>query len=80
MLRTIGRDGFVRTLLVVSEGKLGGAAALAGWNGHAATLRGTILQREGISLFEVSETPRDAGSAQLTTAHAASLPLQHPKR
>jgi len=72
MLRTINPDGSVRTLLIVSEGKLGAAGALVGWDHRAAKLRGTILMREGTTLLELSEGPKVPESSALAKPQAAS--------
>ncbi len=44
----------VETILLVSEGKRGGAAAIAGLDGRMARVTGTLLERDGLKLLELS--------------------------
>lgn len=54
LLRTKGPDGAPGTLILVSEGKFGATARLTPFDGQAVRIRGTLLERDGRRMVEIS--------------------------
>lgn len=67
MLRLADTDNGVRTILLVQEGKRGAADVVAGLDGQFARVRGTLLQRDGKQMLELSGPP-ERRSAPASTA------------
>ncbi len=57
MVRAVSssQGGAVRTFLLVSEGKFGAGERVRPWQGKGVRLIGTILNRDGRSLFELAD-------------------------
>ncbi|MBI5764790.1 MAG: hypothetical protein HZA51_14840 [Planctomycetes bacterium] len=66
----------IETVLLVSEGKHGGGERVAGLDGRIARVRGTILERDGRRLLELSET--DAAKAEDATPSPDAARLAAP--
>jgi hypothetical protein len=63
MLHARRSDGSTETSILVSEGKVGAAARVAGTDGKVAKLRGTRIERGPLVLFEIA----DAGGSVAPT-------------
>lgn len=73
MLRSLGDDGQVRTILLVSDGKFGAADRLRPFAGQAVTVTGTLLHRDGRWMVELIDGDEAIKPATLSAGEAAQL-------
>jgi len=66
LLRTKGPDGSQSTLMLVSEGKFGATARLTPFAGEAVRIRGTLLERDGRRMVEISSADDGVGTITLS--------------
>ncbi|RJP30821.1 MAG: hypothetical protein C4547_16255 [Phycisphaerales bacterium] len=63
----------IETILLVSQGKHGAAERIAGLDGRIARVRGTILERDGVRLLELTESGAAALDESLGPVEQARL-------
>jgi hypothetical protein len=80
MLRTLDvtRDGTLRTVLLVSEGKFGAVERLQAFDGRQVRVRGTFLHRDGRWMLELASEP-NAITARPDLDAEVSTPLEWPE-
>lgn len=77
LLRTKGPDGAQSTLMLVSEGKFGATARLTPFAGQAVRIRGTLLERDGRRMVEISSTDDGVSSIALSPEEQRFLTAPH---
>lgn len=68
LIRVARRDGQATTILLVNQGKLGAAGRLAAADGRLARVRGHMLERGRVRMFELDE---DAAAVEPVTRNSA---------